>query len=177
MALHLSEGGASARRHAPRRGLRRVGWTANGVRVTSRATRAAVLEFMRGHKYAVEASVSPAGAPQAAVVGFVVTDDFEIFFDTLDSTRKAANLEYSPQIALVIGGAANGDERMVQIQGVADAPAGAELERLKAMYFGRFPDGRDRARLSGIVYVRVRPTWLRDSDFGRAPPQIIEFEF
>jgi len=45
-------------------------------------TRADLLEFIRSHTYAVQASVSPSAAPQAAVVGVVVTDRFELFFDT-----------------------------------------------------------------------------------------------
>jgi hypothetical protein len=36
--------------------------------------------------------VAAGGAPQAAVVGIVVSDALELFFDTLGSTRKMANL-------------------------------------------------------------------------------------
>ena len=140
-------------------------------------TRADLLAFLRTHSLAVEASVSPAGAPQAAVVGFVVSDDLEIFFDTLERTRKAENLKRNPQIALVIGGLAPGDERTVQYQGVADEPRGADLERLKELYFARFPDGRERQSWPGLIYVRARPTWVRYSDFNRAPPEIVEFGF
>lgn len=132
---------------------------------------------MRSHSVAVEASVSSSGAPQAAVVGFVVTDSFEVFFDTVDSTRKAANLRENPNVAFVIGGSAEGDERTVQFQGVADEPSGEELERLKELYFSRFPDGRERLSRAGLIYVRARPTWLRFSDFRQTPPEIVEFDF
>jgi hypothetical protein len=44
-------------------------------------TRSELLERMRGHSLAVQTSVSPSLAPQAAVVGIVVTDDLEVFFD------------------------------------------------------------------------------------------------
>jgi general stress protein 26 len=145
--------------------------------MTFRTTKNAVLEFMRSHSVAAEASVSPSGRPQAAVVGFVVTDDFEVFFDTVDSTRKAANLRQNPSISLVIGGFGAGDERTVQFQGIVDSPGGAELERLKELYFDRFPDGRDRVNWPGLVYLRARPTWIRFSDFSRAPPEIVEFDF
>jgi hypothetical protein len=145
--------------------------------MTLRTTKSGVLEFMRSHSVAAEGSVSPSGVPQAAVVGFVVTDDFEVFFDTVDSTRKAANLRRNPNIAFVIGGFGAGDERTVQLQGVADSPSGAELERLKSLYFSRFPGGRERLSWPGLIYVRARPTWLRFSDFGRTPPEIVEFDF
>ena len=77
-------------------------------------TREGLLEFMRSEKYAVQASVSRGGAPQAAVVGIVVSDRFEIVFDTVASSRKAANLRVNPAVALVIGGTRDGDERTVQ---------------------------------------------------------------
>jgi uncharacterized protein YhbP (UPF0306 family) len=140
-------------------------------------TRAELLHFMRGHSLAIEASVSQSKVPQAAVVGFIVTDDFEVFFDTIDTTRKALNLRQNPNIAFVVGGLTKGDERTVQYEGVADEPAGAELERLKELYFVRFPDGPDRLRWPGLIYIRVRPRWMRFSNFNQAPPEIVEFTF
>ena len=140
-------------------------------------TRADILEFMRGHSLAVQASVSASHSPQAAVVGFIVTDDFEVFFDTLDSTRKVSNLRENARIALVIGGLSDGDERTVQYEGVADEPKGLDLERLKERYFLRFPDGRDRQTWSRLTYMRARPRWIRFSNFNQTPPDIVEFEF
>jgi hypothetical protein len=61
------------------------------------------------------------------------------------------------------------------VEGVADEPAGAELERLKAAYYAVYPDGPSRTGWPGLIYVRVRPTWVRYSDFGRNPPEIIEY--
>jgi general stress protein 26 len=138
-------------------------------------TRDDLLRFLRGHRMAVQASVSESLGPQAAVVGIVVTDAFEIVFDTLDSTRKVRNLRRHPGIAFVIGGVADGEERTAQVEGVADEPRGPELERLKELYLARFPDGRERQKWPGLTYVRVRPTWIRFSDFGRDPPRIVEF--
>ncbi len=141
------------------------------------ATRTEILEFMRRSSLAVQASVSPAGAPQAAVVGFIVTDDFEVVFDTVDTTRKVVNLRRNARCALVIGGMANGEERTVQLEGIADEPTGADQERLKELYFVRFPDGRDRQSWPGLTYMRVRPQWLRFSDFSKSPPAITELTF
>ena len=138
-------------------------------------TRSELLLFLRSHPLAVQTSVSPTVAPQAAVVGIVVTEQFEVFFDTHETTRKIHNLRRNPKIAFVIGGLTKGDERSVQYEGVADEPAGTELERLKELYFASFPDGRDRQRWPGLVYVRARPNWLRYSDYNRAPPVVLEF--
>jgi hypothetical protein len=134
-----------------------------------------LLEFLRRYRLAVQASVSPSCAPQAAVVGFAVTDRLEIIFDTLESTRKARNLRLNDRLALVIGGVTDGDERTVQIQGIADEPSGLELERLREAYYRVHPDGPSRLSWPGLVYVRVRPTWARYSDYRNDPPIIVEF--
>src|SRR5262245_33734892 len=132
--------------------------------------RAALLAFLRRYKLAVEATVSPSGAPQAAVVGVAVSDELEIVFDTLESTRKHANLVADPRIALVIGW----DEATAQIEGTVDFPTGAELERIRTVYFAVYPDGRDRLAWTGITHARVRPTWIRHSDYTVDPPRIVE---
>ncbi len=128
---------------------------------------------MRGERHAVEASAS-SGEPQAAVVGIVVTDAFEIFFDTLDTSRKAVNLRKSPSVAFVIGSTGAGAERTVQYAGTVDEPRGEDLASLKRVYFGKFADGRERETLEGITYFRARPAWLRYSDYGKNPPAIVE---
>jgi hypothetical protein len=133
-------------------------------------TRAGLIDFLRAHRLAVQASVAADGTPQAAVVGVAVSDALELVFDTVDSTRKCANLRRDPRVALVIGW----DEQTVQLQGVADEPAGAERARLQAVYFAAFPDGPSRLSWPGITYFRVRPTWVRHSDFRGAEPVITE---
>jgi general stress protein 26 len=134
-------------------------------------TRQGLLEFLRAQKWAVQASVA-GDKPQAAVIGVAVTDHLEVVFDTLSSTRKAANLRANPNIALVIGW---DDAQTVQIEGIADEPTGPELARLKSVYLERFPDGVERETWPGITYVRVRPTWIRYSDFRSMEPRIVTF--
>ena len=135
-----------------------------------------VLEFLREHRLAVQATASPEGVPQAAVVGYAVSDRLELIFDTLASTRKAHNLRGNPRVAFVVGGLKKGDERTVQYEGVADEPSGAELNALKRLYFERFPDGRERQTWPGLTYFRARPTWIRFSDYIVTPPAIVEFD-
>jgi general stress protein 26 len=127
--------------------------------------------FLRRYKLAVEASVGAGGVPQAAVIGFAVSDALEIVFDTVDTTRKHRNLRADPRIALVIGW---DHEITAQIEGTSDFPEGDELERMRAVYFSAYPDGRDRLAWPGITHVRVRPTWIRYTDFSRDPPRVVE---
>ena len=64
----------------------------------------------------------------------------------------------------------------MQIEGVADEPRDGDLDSLQSLYFERFPDGRARQVWKGLIYVRVRPTWLRFSDHGASPPRVIEID-
>ena len=130
--------------------------------------------FVRGHKYAVVSTVHENGAPQSAVVGIAVTPLLEIVFDTLSTSRKFANIARDKRASAVIGW---DEERTLQIEGVADMPEYNELERLKAAYYEAWPDGRARAAWPGIAYVRIRPCWLRFSDYNVNPPRTEEMDF
>jgi general stress protein 26 len=134
-----------------------------------------LLEFLRSYRLGVQSSVSTSGAAQSAVVGFAISDDFQIIFDTVDTSRKVHNLRNNPKIAFVIGGLLDGDERTVQYEGIADEPGGPELETLKKVYFQAFPDGPARQSWPRICYFRVRPSWIRFSDYNQDPPEIVEF--
>lgn len=125
-------------------------------------TRAGLLPFLQKHRLGVQSTVSPSGDPQAAVVGIAITPDLEIIFDALDTTRKCRNLRADPRIAFVIGW---DQEITVQLEGIADEPAGAERDRILEAYFAVYPDGRDRLKWPGITHFRVLPTWIRYSDF------------
>jgi pyridoxine/pyridoxamine 5'-phosphate oxidase len=65
-------------------------------------TRDELVRFLRQH-IVVQATATTDGAPQAAVIGIATSDALEIVFDTLETTRKYANLRADPRIALVIG--------------------------------------------------------------------------
>jgi hypothetical protein len=136
----------------------------------ARMTPSDLLHFLRQHRLAVVSTVRD-GAPQAAVVGIAVTDELEIVFDTVTSTRKYANLIADPRVALVVGWDYG---QTVQVEGIADLPAGEALAACKQAYFAVWTDGRQRERWPDIAYVRVRPRWLRYSDYAVAPPRIEE---
>ena len=63
------------------------------------------------------------------------------------------------------------------IEGRGDFPSGAELERLKHVYCAAIPDSRTRLSWPGITHVRVKPMWIRYSDFSSEPPVITERVF
>jgi general stress protein 26 len=134
-------------------------------------TRDDLLTFVRGHRWAAVSTVSPFGEPQGSVVRMVATDTFELVFDTTDTTRKATNLRHNAKVALVIGW---DNDQTIQIEGLADELGGPELERLKQLYSSTYPDYcRTRQLMKGLIYFRVRPKWMRYSDFRKNPANVI----
>ncbi len=135
--------------------------------------RAEIYDFMCQQSHAVLATVSQGGRPEAAYVEVAVTPELEIIFDTIDITRKCANLRQNAQIAFVF---ASREPRTLQYEGVTDEPQGEELERVKAFYFSRCPLGANREGWPGLTYFRVKPRWIRMSNYFR-PRAIQELEF
>lgn len=143
------------------------------VSETAVVDRAALLDFLRARRLAVVATTSRAAEPQAALVGYAVTDELELVFDTSQRSRKLANVSARPRVAAVVGWEG---EATVQYEGIADQPTGDELTRCKRCYFDVYPDGRARELWPDIAYVRVRPVWARFSDYGQEPPLVIELD-
>lgn len=130
-------------------------------------------EFLAGQKLAVLGSVAADGTPQSALVGIAVTEDLEIVFDTVKSTRKYQNLAAKSDASFVIGCSG---EITVQYEGVATELQGDELAQYQPLYFQAWPDGPSRLSWEGITYFVVRPRWIRYSDFSQTPPSIVVFE-
>jgi pyridoxine/pyridoxamine 5'-phosphate oxidase len=135
-------------------------------------TRDALYEFLASCKLGVISTLSAAGSVQSALIGIAVTKDLEIIFDTVKNSRKYSNLKNNPCCSVVAGWSG---EKTVQYEGTASELQGAELERCQATYFQTWPDGPARLTWPGIVYFRVRPAWVRYSDFDANPPLIQEF--
>jgi Pyridoxamine 5'-phosphate oxidase len=102
-------------------------------------------------------------------VGIAVSPRLEVFFDTVDSSRKIANLRRDPRVSFVIGWE---NEQTLQFEGVADEPKGDALLELKKVYYAAWPDGPEREKWKGITWCRVTPNWLRFSSY--IDPQLIE---
>jgi hypothetical protein len=137
-------------------------------------TRFGLYEFIAERALGVLGSISAEGMPQSALIGIAVTEELEIIFDTLDSTRKYRNLTSNANASVVIGWEG---EKTVQFEGEAFLPKGEELQRYKEVYFAKWPDGPSRQSWPGLVYFVVRPRWIRYSDFDQRPPFIDEHVF
>jgi pyridoxine/pyridoxamine 5'-phosphate oxidase len=126
--------------------------------------------FLRQHRYGVISTVTPDGAPEAALVGVATMPDLSLIFETIETTRKFANLRRNPRVAMVIGW---GGERTLQYEGVADA---RDDDDLSDSYYAVLPESRGHAGWPGLTYVRIRPRWIRLSSYGPAW-NVEEFRF
>lgn len=131
------------------------------------------VSFVRERGLAVVATRSADGAPEAALVGVACTDAGELIFDTSIDSRKYRNISEFDRVAVVIGW---DDETTVQCEGRAEVLTGAARDRCLPVYFAQYPDGRDRAESSTIAHMRIRPDWLRRSDFRPDSFAVEEFQ-
>jgi len=137
----------------------------------SALTKGELHAFIAGQRYGVVATVQGDGATESALVGIAVSPELEIYFDTLGETRKAVNLRRDPRVSFVIGW---DNEQSVQLEGIADEPKDEELLALKRIYYAAWPDGPTRESWPGITWIRVKPRWVRFSDFNRSKDVVRE---
>ena len=128
--------------------------------------RSELLAYLRSHQLGVLGTLAASGQPQGALVGYAVTTDLEILFDTLRTTRKYANMMANPRVSFTVGNTVGkGDERTVQYEGIAEELAGESLAQLQPVYFAKWPDGVARTTWPHITWFVIRPRWIRYSDF------------
>ena len=131
-----------------------------------------IFDIAKRKRFLVVSTINESNAPEAALMGFAVTQANEVVFDTLSTSRKAVNLARNPAAALVIGW---DDQISLQIEGPARRPVGDDLASAKAAYFREWPDGRARENWPNIAYVVVKPKWIRYSNYAAGPPVVEEF--
>ena len=125
-------------------------------------TREFVYNFIKQHDLAVISALSKENKPESALIGIAISENLEIIFDTVKTSRKYQNLIQNSQVALVIGW---DNETTVQYEGTAKELSRGDSD-LKEIYFTAFKDGRLRAETwPGIVHFKITPSWIRYSNF------------
>ena len=132
-----------------------------------------VLDFLKRHRLGVIATASLDAVPEAALINFAVTPGLEIVFETTTATRKFPNLKRNPYADMVIGWEGG---QTLQCSGTVDEPEGREGERLRALYLAAFPATASHEHWPGNSYFRLRPHWLRFSDYSSQPRRIAELD-
>lgn len=129
-----------------------------------------IYRFIQKHQLAVISTLSPGNKPEAALIGIAVSEELEIIFDTVSTSRKYHNILQNSSVAIVIGW---DNETTLQYEGEAIQLNGEKDEKYKEIYFTTFHDGRQRAATwPDIVHFKIQPKWIRYSNFNE--PQLIE---
>ena len=125
--------------------------------------------YVNKRMLAVLATIGPDQVPEAAVMEFGQTKNLELIFDTLNTTRKYANLKRNPKTAFVIGWE---EGTTVQYEGIAKELVGGELATYKKIMFGKNPAFAKWKNLPGMTYFKVTPRWIRYSAMNQSPWEI-----
>jgi len=128
-----------------------------------------ILKCMASQRHAVIASNCLDRAPESATVGFAEKPNLELVFGTWTSTRKYQNIEHDNRVSFVIGFESG---VLVQYEGTAH-----QIEHTEAdveLYLIKKPSARKHMNDADQVWFRVKPTWIRYSDFGQEPHEIFE---
>jgi pyridoxine/pyridoxamine 5'-phosphate oxidase len=135
-----------------------------------------LFSLIRGYRFGALASIGPDGSPQSALVRIAITPELEIVFNTVNTSRKYANLLARPACSFVIGGW-GGSEQSVQYEGEAEELKAPLTERYQQTYFAAWPDAPKSMNWPDVAYFVVRPRWIRYSDFDLMGPQMIKLKF
>lgn len=131
-----------------------------------------ILEVLRQNEFGVIAT-NGTQAPESAVVAVSETEDLEIIFGSFDHNRKNKNIKNNPNISIVIGW----DKiikKTLQIEGIAILTEGEEREMAENIHCAKNKGSNVYRGNSKQEYFKVKPVWIRYSDFSVNPKEVWE---
>lgn len=137
-------------------------------------SRTDLYEFLNNYKIGVLSTVSSVGKPNAAIIGFGQTKDFEIIFGTENSSQKYQNLQRNQQVALTVGG---DTAETIQLHGVARELTTDEIDIVRDNYWRKNPSSEKYHTNPAERYFIITPTWLRYTDLRVTPWDVTELQF
>jgi len=132
-----------------------------------------VLGFLKSHKLGVIATAA-GRQPEAAAVDFSETNALEIILTTLAFYRKYKNLKKNRKVAFVVGG-----EKSVTLQyeGLAEELSRNAFKKYYKRHVHKNPIEKKFGVMPEARFFKIKPTWLRYSDFTKQPNEIFELKF
>jgi hypothetical protein len=119
--------------------------------------------FTNKERLAVLSTITDTGQQQSALLGMAVTQQLEIIFDTVNSSRKHPNLKKNPRVAWVLGCAT---EVTVQYEGVAEGVSGRRVGQVQKDLFRRISGWNRTGELAGhYLFCNQRVGGLRSGNF------------
>lgn len=113
--------------------------------------------------------------PESALIAFTQTDKLEIIFETFVDTRKWNNLQKNPRVSFVIGWDTK-HHITVQYEGIATAAKDTEQTEsyIQTFLTKDTPCTEKFLRDYRVRLFKVKPMWIRYSDYTDEIPAIIE---
>lgn len=137
-----------------------------------------ILDFLHEQPMATLSTVgADSGTPQAALIAFVETKQFEIVFETFGGSRKYRNLKHNGAVALVVGFSPT-NHVTFQYEGVATEVGAEAIASTKALFADKdTPCSAEFLEDPRVRFFKITPRWLRYSDYRQKPPFIINRQF
>jgi general stress protein 26 len=135
-----------------------------------------ILDFLKTQPMATISTIAPGSLqPESALVAFTQTNKLEIIFETFIDTRKWNNLQKNPHVSFVIGWDTK-HHVTLQYEGIAEAAANDKQTELYIQVFlaKDTPCTEKFLRDYRVRLFKVKPTWIRYSDYTGKIPAIIE---
>lgn len=141
-----------------------------------------ILNFLHAHPMAVISTVhNDKLAPEAALVAFCETDDFEMIFQTFNDARKYTNIQHNPHVAFVVGWDIEKEKQITfQYEGVArELVVGTnEYKKYRATFEAKKTPCTSEFLNQPKSHLFVcTPTWFGYSDYTQKIPRVIEQAF
>ncbi len=126
-----------------------------------------ILEFLKEEQVGVLAVEMMDGSPHAATVHFAHTAHPLIFyFETYREYRKCEALfgREKSRASFVVG--CNEDsKKTLQLDGVVELIKTEEKEKYDQVYFGKFPNKKEKSIDPKFVFFKFTTTWWKFTDF------------
>jgi len=125
--------------------------------------RTEALNFLKGNKIAVIATVSETGVPHAATVYYIVDDEFNIYFMTNGDSQKANDLRRTKKAAMVVG--AGPQISTMQGGGIVETDTFNVMEMTKLIFDRLNPEEVKywpikKLKVENIAVFKIKLEWL-----------------
>ncbi len=134
-----------------------------------------IKQFIKAHQLAVISTVNKDAKPESAVIGFALTEDFNLIFGTFSTSRKYINLQSNSSIAVVIGW---DQGKTVQLEGtVSEVTEPREIDVSITSHLSKIPNVAKFLERPDERLFKIKPTWVSYSDLSVDPWDITEVRF
>lgn len=136
-----------------------------------------MLDFLNRCPLAVLSTLNKENKPESAVIAFCETESFDIIFECFKDSRKYSNLKSNKHVSLTTGFSAK-KHITFQYEGVAEEQHGKDIENCKNLFKNKdTPCSEEFLENPKAIFFKIKPKWIRYSDYTAKPPIIIEKNF